>query len=79
MFKKKLYCFLIDFEKAFDSVWHVGLWNKVLMNNIDGKCFKIITMYKDIKSKVVANGTYSEWFECTVGVRQDEHVSPFLI
>ena len=71
MSKKKLYCAFIDFEKAFDSVWHVGLWNKVLLSNIDGKCFKIITnMYKGIKSKVVVNGTYSEWFECTVGVRQ---------
>ena len=35
-------------------------------------------MYKGIQSKVVANGTYSEWFECTVGVRQGENFSPFL-
>ena len=50
MFKKKLYCAFLDFEKAFDSVWHEGLWNNVLMSNIDGKCFKIITnMYKGIK------------------------------
>ena len=35
-------------------------------------------MYKGIKSKVVANGTYSEWFECTVGVRQGVNLSPFL-
>ena len=50
MFKKKLYCAFLDFEMAFDSVWHEGLWNKVLMSNIDGKCFKIITnMYKGIK------------------------------
>ena len=49
------------------------------MSNIDGKCFKIITnMYKGIQSKVMANGTYSEWFECTVGVRQGENFSPFL-
>ena len=60
----------MDFEKAFDSVWHVVLWYKVWMSNIDDKCFDIITnMYKGIKSKVVANGTYSEWFEWTVGVR----------
>ena len=77
--KMKLYCAFIDFEKAFDSVWHIGLWNKVLQNNIDGKCFKIITnMYKDIKSKVVVNGISSEMFECNIGVRQGENLSPFL-
>ena len=36
IFKKKLYCAFIDFEKAFDSVWDMGLWNKVLFSNIDG-------------------------------------------
>ena len=40
--KKKLYCAFIDFEKAFDFVWRIGLWNKLLRSNIDGKCFKII-------------------------------------
>ena len=29
-------------------------------------------------SKVVAIGTYSEWFECIDGVRQGEIISPFL-
>ena len=33
LFKKKLYCAFIDFEKAFDSVWHIGLWNKILQSN----------------------------------------------
>lgn len=75
----KLHCAFIDFEQAFDSVWYNGLWNKVLLNNIDGKCFKIITnMYKGIKSKVLANGRCSDFFDCTVGVRQGENLSPFL-
>lgn len=48
----KLYCVFIDIEKVFDFVWYIGLWNKVLLNNIDGKCFKIIiNMYKGIKIK----------------------------
>lgn len=42
MKKKKLYCAFIDFKAAFDKVWRVGLWKKLLKNNISGKCFKII-------------------------------------
>ena len=40
--KKKLFCSFIDFSKAFDSVWRVGLWKKRLASNINGKCFQII-------------------------------------
>ena len=28
--KLKLYCAFIDFTKAFDNVWRVGLWGKLL-------------------------------------------------
>ena len=28
--KKKIYCTFIDFSKAFDSVWRIGLWRKLL-------------------------------------------------
>ena len=28
--KKKLFCSYIDFSKAFDSVWRIGLWRKLL-------------------------------------------------
>ena len=74
-----MYCAFIDFEKAFDSIWQLGLWNKVLLNNIDGKCFNVITqLYKGIKSRVVTNGLFSDSFSCTVGVRQGENLSPFL-
>ena len=35
--RKKLYCIFIDFEKAFDKTWRNGLWNKMILNKIDGK------------------------------------------
>ena len=77
--KKKLYCAFIDFEKAFDSVWRIGLWNKLLRSNIDGKCFKIISnMYDGIKAKIKFNGVYTDSFPCQIGVRQGENLSPFL-
>lgn len=42
--------------------------------------YKINEIYKDIKSKihVCANGISSEYFNCSAGVRQGEHVSSFL-
>ena len=32
--KKKVFCAFIDFSKAFDSVWRVGLLKKLLASNI---------------------------------------------
>ena len=65
--KKKLFCSFIDFSKAFDSVWWVGLLRKLLASNINGKCFQIIlNMYKRIKSCVSYNGeqsSFSQVFE----------------
>ena len=75
--KKKLFCSFIDFSKAFDSVWRVGLWKKLLASNINRKCFQIIlNMYKGIKSCVSYNGEQSSFFSSFRGVRQGENLSP---
>ena len=37
--KKNLFCTFIDFSKAFDSVWCIGLWDKLLESSINGKYF----------------------------------------
>ena len=77
--KLKLFCSFVDFSKAFDSVWHVGLWSKLLANNINGKFFRIVfNMYQEIKSCVSFNGNQSDFFHCFRGVRQGENLSPVL-
>lgn len=77
--KKKLYCVFIDYRKAFDSVWRNGLWVKCLRYGINGKIIQVIrNMYNNIKSCVTCDGTLSEYFECNVGVRQGENLSPLL-
>ena len=77
--KLKMFCSFIDFSKAFDSVWRVGLWSKLLKNNINGKFFRIIlNMYNGIKSCVSFNGDQSDFFPCLRGVRQGENLSPVL-
>ena len=40
--KLKLFCSFVDFSKAFDSVWRVGLWSKLLKNDVNGKFFRIV-------------------------------------
>ncbi|MES9884249.1 MAG: reverse transcriptase family protein [Sedimenticola sp.] len=77
--KKKLFCCFVDFSKAFDSVWRVGLWQKLLQNNIHGKFFRVIhNMYQNIKSCVSINNEKSAFFVSNVGVRQGENLSPLL-
>ena len=77
--KKKLYCAFIDFAKAFDTVWRNGLWNKLLINQINGKMYNVIfNMYQNIKSRIQYNKETSNYFECNVGVRQGENLQPFL-
>jgi hypothetical protein len=52
--KKKLFCAFIDFAAAYDTVWRDGLWNKLLINQINGKMYNIIfNMCSGNKSFVV--------------------------
>ena len=35
-FGKKLFCSFIDFKSAFDTVWRIGLWQKMQQFNVQG-------------------------------------------
>ena len=77
--KMKLYCAFVDFQKAFDTVWHTGLWQKLLEHGVTGKVFKcIFNMYQNIKSCVSTDEGCSEFFSVFTGVRQGENLSPLL-
>ena len=77
--KKKLFCAFVDFSKAFDSVWRVGLWNKLLKDEINGKFFNVIfNLYQNIKSCISLNSSNSIFFESSIGLRQGENLSPVL-
>ena len=39
---KKLYTCFVDFQKAFDSVWRMGMFFKLLKNGIDPDLIKLI-------------------------------------
>ena len=63
----------------FDSVWRVGLWDKIVTNGLTGKCFKVIhSMYQRIKSCVPVKDIYTDYFSYCIGVMQGENLSPLL-
>ena len=77
--KKKLFCSFIDFSKAFESVWRVGLWKKLLANNINGNFSRVVfNMYKGIKYCVAYNEEQSSFFSSFRGVKQGKDLSPVL-
>ena len=76
---KKLYCAFLDFRKALDYVDRNFLWSKLLRLGIRGEIFNIIlSMYKCVKSIVQVGAERTQPFECLLGVRQGECLSPFL-
>ena len=49
------------------------------MCDVNGKMFNVIfNMYKNAKSCVSKDGFLSDYFRCSVGVRQGENLSPLL-
>ena len=77
--KKRLYCLFVDYKKAFDLVDRSSLWMKLISHGINGKIISVIyNMYKGAKSCVKQNTKLSSLFECSIGVRQGENLSPLL-
>ena len=77
--KKQLYCTFIDFTKAFDYVVRENLWSKLIKLGLRGKILNIIqSMYTGIKSRIKYMNALSDPFQCILGVRQGESLSPFL-
>ncbi|KAK6175976.1 hypothetical protein SNE40_014348 [Patella caerulea] len=77
--KKRLYAGFVDYRSAFDKIPRLPLWQKVLDCGITGKIFRVIhNLYKYAKSCVCLNRNRSDMFNCSVGVRQGENLSPLL-
>lgn len=77
--KKKLFICFVDFQKAFDSIWRIGLLTKLYKLGIGRNMFNII--YKQLlhtKSAFHHKGMHSDFFDIDKGVRQGDSISPTL-
>ena len=76
---KKLYACFVDFQKAFDSVWHEGLFRKLENLGINGNFLNLIRdIYKQTKCAVKINNKTTQFFDYNKGVLQGNPLSPTL-
>ena len=69
----------IDLQKAFYFVDRNVLLYKLLLNDIDGKMYNLISaLYSNASACVKVNDNYTDWFETVSGVRQGDNLSPTL-
>jgi len=74
-----IFAAFLDIMRAFDTVCHAGLINKLKPIGIKGPLLRIIDQcYTDTKSAVFINGATSSWFPVNRGVRQHGVLSTFL-
>ena len=75
--KKKAYTAYLDVRKAFDTVWHDGLFLKLLIFGFP--CYPILrNWYSHNTSAVLWNSSISHPFPIRQGVRQGAVLSPLL-
>ena len=75
----KLYVCFLDAQKAFDKVWHEGLFLKMYEMGIDFYLWKVIVnLHDNLSSYVLFRGFKSIEFNISRGTRQGGVLSPFL-
>ena len=75
----KLYACFLDVQKAFDKIWHNGIFFKLYQKGIQSNLLRIMNnLHKNMTSHVVYNGYYSVWYPLFQGARQGGVVSPFM-
>ena len=76
---KHTYAFFLDVQKAFDTVWHDGLWFKLWELGVKGRMWRVIkSMYDITQCAVLLEGEVSEQFRIGQGVAQGCSMSPIL-
>jgi hypothetical protein len=77
---KRLYTCFIDFKKAFDKVWHEGLFYKLRNIGVSDLYYNVIkNMYSNTQLSVkVDHNSITDNFSSNIGVRQGDNLSPNL-
>ena len=72
---KKAYA--LDVQKAYDTVWRNGLWDKMWELGVRGLMWRVIKkLYRVSRSAVLLDGECSEAFDVQQGVAQGYSLSP---
>jgi exonuclease III len=76
--KTTFLCF-IDFRKAFDTVWHDGLWKRLWDSGVKGKAWRVVrSLYSSMGASVKLGDKLSREVLMRQGVRQGCPLSPTL-
>ena len=76
---KKTFAFFLDIQKAYDTVWHDGLWYKLWDMGVQGRMWRVIKkMYMPSRSAVLLEGEKSDSFNVEQGVAQGCSLSHIL-
>ena len=74
-----LYNSFVDYTKAFDTVWHDGLWAVLESMGVSTKLIQCIkALYNESHMAIKINGELSQWVHATLGSRQGDPLSPKL-
>ena len=67
----KTYCFFLDVQKAYDTVWRNGLWKNLWETGIKGRMWRMVkNMTERAKSAIKLDGKTSKYFDILQGVAQ---------
>ena len=76
---QKTYACFVDFQKAYDSVQHHLLWQRLRQAGISSKSLNILkSLYKNVIGMVKTHEGLSTAFKIQIGVRQGCVLSPLL-
>ena len=75
---KKTYALFLDIQKAYDSVWHDGLWYKLWDMGVKGRMWRVIKKMYASKSAVLLEGEKSDTFTIDQNITQNYSLYPIL-
>ena len=76
---QKLYAVSIDYEKCFDKIDHIFLWQKLITENVNSKMTSAIkAMYSVVRAVVRHKDKTSDIIDIQLGVKQGDSLSSLL-